>query len=258
MNRIQQLTQHVAQAPSAPIATSDHFLQAGVCRQGVDHAVFAPLHYEPNYAYPLIIWLHGPDDNERQLQRIMPLVSMRNYVAVAPRATQCVGSRSTSFSWNHSLSGIMDAEQRIFDCIDVVQTKFNVEPGRMFLAGFRCGGTMAFRIALKNPSRFAGVLSIGGPFPEDHNPLIHLNQVRHLPLFIAQGRLSQRYPVERTCAELRLFHAAGLAVTLRQYPCGDELSTQMLHDMNVWVMEQVTGVEMHSEQQGQPRPGEIN
>ena len=26
-------------------------------------------------------------------------------------------------------------------------------------------------------------------------------------------------------------------VTLRQYPCGDELNAQMLHDMNVWIME---------------------
>ncbi len=39
-----------------------------------------------------------------------------------------------------------------------------------------------------------------------------------------------------------MFHAAGMHVTLRQYPCGDELNPQMLHDMNVWIMEQVTGV----------------
>ena len=258
MNRIQQLTQQVAPAPSAPIATTDQVLQAGICRHGLDHAVFAPLHYEPNYAYPLVVWLHGPDDNERQLQRIMPLVSMRNYVAVAPRATSCVGQRSSSYAWNHSLSGIMDGEQRVFDCIEAVQEKFHVAPRRVFLAGFRCGGTMAFRIALKNPSRFAGVLSAGGPFPADHNPLIYLQQVRQLPLFIAQGRLSQRYPVERACEELRLFHAAGLAVTLRQYPGGDELSAQMLHDMNIWMMEQVTGVEMNSERHGQARPGEAN
>ena len=69
-----------------------------------------------------------------------------------------------------------------------------------------------------------------------------MSQARQLPLFIAQGRHSQRYPVETTCQELRLFHAAGMHVTLRQYPCGDELNPQMLHDMNVWIMEQVTGV----------------
>ena len=43
------------------------------------------MHYAPGYAYPLIVWLHGSGSDERQLQRIMPLVSMQNYVAVAPR-----------------------------------------------------------------------------------------------------------------------------------------------------------------------------
>jgi hypothetical protein len=31
-------------------------------------------------------------------------------------------------------------------------------------------------------------------------------------------------------------------VHLRQYPCGDELTTQMLHDLDAWLMEQVTGM----------------
>ena len=61
-------------------------------------------------------------------------------------------------------------------------------------------------------------------------------------MFIAQGRDSEAYPVERTCEELRLFHVAGLCVTLRQYPCGDELNTQMLQDMDRWMMEIVTGI----------------
>jgi hypothetical protein len=30
-------------------------------------------------------------------------------------------------------------------------------------------------------------------------------------------------------------------VTVRQYPCGDELTTRMLQDLNVWMMEQVQG-----------------
>lgn len=47
------------------------------------YSLFGPLHYEANYAYPLIVWLHGPGDDEHQLRRIMPAISLRNYVAVA-------------------------------------------------------------------------------------------------------------------------------------------------------------------------------
>ena len=72
-------------------------------------------------------------------------------------------------------------------------------------------------------------------------PLAQLRRIRRLPMLIIQGRQSVEYPPDVTQDELRLFHAAGLHVTVRQYPCGDELTTKMLHDMHVWMMEQMQG-----------------
>ena len=215
----------------------DHAILTTTQQAGVHHAIFAPLHYEPNYAYPLIIWLHGQGHNEMQLQRVMPEVSMRNYVACGPRAPVAEGR---GFAWSES--DLNTAERSVFECIDLVSDRFNIAPHRVFLAGLDCGGSIAFRIGLRHPRSFAGVLSVGGPFPLGHSPLARLDQARDLPMLIAQGRYSKRYSVDRTCEELRLFHSAGLSVTLRQYPCGDELDTQMLRDMDAWVMEQVTGV----------------
>jgi len=70
-------------------------------------------------------------------------------------------------------------------------------------------------------------------------------------------RDSETYSVDQVCDELALFHAAGMSVTLRQYPCGDELTTQMLRDLDVWLMEQVTGVST-TEPQDAPLPSEWN
>jgi len=210
--------------------------------QHLPHALIAPLHYERNYAYPLIVWLHGPGDDERQLQRVMPLVSMRNYVAVGPRASSKMEKNLLGYRWNQSEGDIERAEQRIFDCIDLAHRRFNIATPRVFIGGYDCGGTMAFRIGLKHPDQFAGVISIGGPFPSNKTPLANIEQARRMPMLVMHGRDSTVYPVNRSCEELRLFHSAGIAVTVRQYPAGDELTTQMLHDMNVWIMEQVTGV----------------
>ena len=210
-------------------------------RPDTSRVMFTPMHYEPNYAYPLIVWLHGHGGNERQLPRVMPLISMRNYVAAAPRGGVTV-ARPLRFTWDGRSAGMAAAAQRVFACVDAASDRFHVAAHRVFLAGLGCGGTAALRVALQYPSQFAGALSIGGPFPADGQPLASLRQARRLPLFIAQGRDSRAYPLERTCAELHLFHAAGLSVMLRQYPCGDELYTDMLHDMNAWIMEQVTGV----------------
>ncbi len=207
------------------------------------HAFFAPLHYEPKYAYPLIVWLHGPSDSERQLMRIMPLVSMRNFVAAAPRGFLVSSpdqAEKDCYQWQQTDQGAEQAEQRIFSCLEATRQRFNVAADRVFLAGFGCGGTMAFRVALNNPNSFAGVLSFCGRFPAGRNAFGNLAEARRLPVFLAGGRDSGEYSPESVCDDLRLFHTAGLSITLRQYPCGQELSPQMFCDMDRWIIEQIT------------------
>jgi phospholipase/carboxylesterase len=241
MNRLQLLGKEVTSSPSSSVQIELARLSSDT-RRGVPHALFAPMHYEPNYAYPLLIWLHGAGDDERQLQRIMPLISMRNYVAVGPRGNAAGAERCAGFSWNHSPGSLHTAEQNVFDALEAASARYHVAPHRVFLGGLADGGTTALRIALRYPDQFAGVLTIGGSFPADRTPLSGLNAARRVPLFIAQGRDSQVYPVERLCENLRLFHTAGMNVTVRHYPCGDDLTSHMLHDMDVWMMEIVTGV----------------
>jgi len=209
----------------------------------VPHALFGPQHYESGYAYPLIVWLHGPADDERQLLRIMPLVSMRNYVAAAPRgvpggAAGKPGEKRTPWlPWADAACG---SEQCVFDSIGIASQKYHISPSRIFVAGFDTGGTMAFHLAMNYPQCFAGVLSFGGAFPVGHQTFRYLEQSRRVAVFVAAGRDSTRYPPEKVCEDLRLLHSAGLSITLRQYPCRHELCPQMLQDMDRWVIEQIT------------------
>jgi phospholipase/carboxylesterase len=207
-----------------------------------DHALFAPLHYTPGYAYPLIVWLHGNGSDERQLQRIMPMLSMQNFLAVAPRglAMDAEKANVAHFGWRQDSGAIEQAEHRVFECIDVACRKFHVAAHRVFLAGFDTGGTMALRLAMSHPQHFAGVLSLCGAFPTGGKPFGHLIAARHLAVLMATGRTSADYPAVRVCEDLRLLHTAGISVTLRQYPCGHELSPLMLADVNRWIVEQIT------------------
>ena len=249
MNRNQSLVSDLVHASKFSINLDEAVDIAGnsASTSPAAHAVFTPLHYESSYAYPLVVWLHGDCDNEQQLKRIMPLVSMQNYVAVAPRGTEpqqigpgkVAGSGKVGYRWKQSLDHIGPAEQAVFDCIEAVQRRFHLAPSRVFLAGYADGGTMACRIGLNNPHRFAGAISLSGPLPTDHRPLRNLVDIRDLPIMLAVGRDSRRYRDSHICHDLRLLHAAGMSVTLRQYPCGDDLTTRMLSDMDCWMMEQI-------------------
>jgi phospholipase/carboxylesterase len=215
------------------------------------HTLFVPMHYTPGYAYPLIVWLHGNHSDERQLQRIMPLVSMRNHLAVAPRGIALPDPQDASrpcYGWMQNDEHIQQAEQRVFDAVELASWKYHIASDRVFIAGFEVGGTMAMRIALSHPDRFAGVLSLCGALPTGRTPFGNLTAARQLPIFLAAGRGSQEYPAAQVCEDLRLLHTAGLSITLRQYPCGQELAPQMLADVDRWIIEQITQVRIPPEE----------
>jgi phospholipase/carboxylesterase len=241
MNRIQQLVDdEPVRSPCAelPAHLEEHDSRPWV---GSDecHCLFAPKHYERNYAYPLVVWLHGPNDDERQVTRVMPLVSDRNYVAVGPRGTVAADPPGAGYRWVQQADEILRAEQRVMSAIAAARRWLNVSCERVFLAGYQQGGTMAYRIALARPHVFAGVLSFGGLFPTNLRPLANYPRARRVKIFFAAGREARQYSERDVARDLRLFHAAGMSVCLRLYPCGDELRTIMLADMDRWIMEQV-------------------
>jgi phospholipase/carboxylesterase len=198
---------------------------------------FAPMHYEPNYAYPLIVWLHGTASNEHDLRQVMPLVSMRNYVGAAPRGTWTDPRHRGRYGWRQTSDAIEAAESRIEECVALAERKFNIHANRIFLAGYGSGGTMALRVGWSQPHRFAGVVAINGALPTQLSPLRRVNEVRQVPCFLATSSKSRAYPASHVCRDLRLLHAAGCTVALRQYPGTDGLTTNMLSDLNRWLME---------------------
>lgn len=206
-------------------------------------ALFTPLHYEANYAYPLLIWLHGPGENELQLRRLMPLLSLRNYVAVGLRGTMrdAQALRPDSYTWSQQPAHVSQAAERLAAGMALACQRFHVHPRRMFVAGFGTGGTMAYRLALLYPDRFAGVLSLCGEFPRGQGALRRFHAARRLAVFVGCGRYSTLYSDAMAAEDLRLLFAAGMQVELRQYPCRQELCPAMLTDMDRWIMGHVTG-----------------
>ena len=225
------------------------------------HVLWSPLHYEPNYAYTLIVWLHGLGNDERQLMRIMPALSARNYVAIAPqgvtrieqtcspellsnpfdRCQQILAGHKikTEYDWPKTSEGIWEAEQRIFDCVSFAKQRCNIADHRVFLAGHGSGGTMAIRLALQFPDQFAGVISLNGLIPGDFRPLSRWTIARQLPLFLAFSRDVSNGSSEATCKAIELLHFAGCPTALKEYDTSHEIIPEMLRDANNWIMQTI-------------------
>ncbi|QDU88369.1 hypothetical protein Pla175_17440 [Pirellulimonas nuda] len=198
-------------------------------------AYFAPMHYERRYAYPLIVWLHDQKGSERDLSRLMPHVSTRNYVAVA------VGDSDRDRPWGQTRDAIAETGARVDLAIESAGERFNVHPDRVFLAGVGPGGAMALRIALGRPTAYAGVASFDAGLPRGGRPFGQLKSVRSLPMLLAVNRDSPRYGAGEVSHDLRLLHSAGCTLDIRQYPDDGPVNTMMLADFDSWMMKLVCG-----------------
>jgi len=202
-----------------------------------DSCLFVPLHYEQNYRYPLIVWLHSNGDDPQQVHRIMPELSLQNFVAIAPRAA--VGNRHAGFHWDQDPDSIAYATDAVIQSIDYAMARTSIAPDRIFIAGYGAAGTMAFRAALTHPDVVTGVASLNGPLPEGDAPLGRWGVSQNPEVFWAHCRKSANFGQEKLCEQLRLLHVAGFSVTLRQYPGGDQLSSTSLSDLNRWIMDTI-------------------
>jgi phospholipase/carboxylesterase len=204
-------------------------------------ALFAPIHYERNYAYPLLVWLHGHGGSERELRQLMPNVSVRNYVGAAARGEQISRDAANACTWEQSAEAFEAAADSVTECIEHAERRYNIHRDRIFLAGRGVGGTMALRIGLQFSLPLAGVISIGGALPRGGCPFARVNDARKLPLMLMTCRGSEEYPPRQVADDLRLLHAAGCHLAIREYLCGDELYTDMFTDMDQWIMDKVCG-----------------
>lgn len=208
-------------------------------------ATFTPINYEPGYAYPLVVWMHDTGADASELPLMMRHLSTRNYVAVAPYGFEHAGSAQPG--WAQTSAGIELAEQTVADAIQSAQSLFHVNTQRVFVVGEGAGGAMALRLAMRRPEWFAGAASLDGPFPCGDRPLARINAVRSMPLLLCSAGKRGLYPEWRLCEDLALLHTAGCRVAVHTYPNCDDLTTNMLADLNRWMMALVTGQPIESQ-----------
>jgi phospholipase/carboxylesterase len=225
------------------------------------HYLFSPMHYEPKYAYPLLVWLHHTGSDEREVLRIMPHISLRNYAAVAPRGTAVaepipdlsndlsvaaiLNRPKTHYGWTDCPEGFDEAEQRIFDCIAVAKERCNIADRKIFIAGFGVGGAMALRIALQFPDRFAGAASFGidGTLPTNTNVLSRWLESRNLSVLLGMGANtseSDDNSSDALCHQsetMELIYTSGMNIDINEYPNIQLLMPEMLQDLNRWMMQ---------------------
>jgi phospholipase/carboxylesterase len=200
---------------------------------------FLPTGYEPNYAYPLLVFLHGLGGSDEQVLRLAPRLSRRNYVCISLRGPQLLGTRPDGrLGYGWGLDGLHDSlvEDYVFGAIEQTRRNYHIHSERIYLAGFREGGMLAYRLGATFPGRFGGVISLNGAMPRHGGPLLRLPEVRQLRVLIGHGIANAVVPLSMALRDYRVLYAAGLSIRMYTYPTTHRLHPDMLRDLDRWLM----------------------
>jgi poly(3-hydroxybutyrate) depolymerase len=171
------------------------------------YTVFLPAQYSAETQWPVILYLHGASargtDNRLPIvDGLAPHVRARAssfpFVVVFPQCED-VSCRHTG-GW---LAGTADAK-RALRILDEVEHDFSIDRRREILTGPSMGATGCWSVACANPSRWAGVLTVGGlANPADGAKL------KDVPVWVCHGEKDQAMPIESERRMVEAIRAAG-------------------------------------------------
>ena len=129
--------------------------------------------YSSEYAYPLIIFLHGGLTSRDQYLHSLgnAFYSSKNdpYILVMPKKQE--------WDWN---------PDKLKDVVQLVSSIIKIDPERIYLTGLSMGGRGTFIVAGALPNLFAALM----PLSPHHAPYSYIplaDKVAHLPIWLSHG-----------------------------------------------------------------------
>ncbi|BCA53992.1 conserved exported protein of unknown function [Nitrospira sp. KM1] len=185
-----------------------------------------PLTYQPSKGYGLVVCLHGAGfTGEAYLERWQSRLG-DDYVLACP--TYADGAWFTK-----------RAEELVLATIRNVQSRYHIDPDRIFLTGMSNGAIGTWLIGMHYAPMFAGLAPMAGGL--DHVLMPFLANLRNTPVYMIHGSKDQVMPVELSrsiAAELtRLGYPHVYREHTREHPMagGHYFPREELPDLVAWL-----------------------
>lgn len=145
--------------------------------------------------------------------------------------TKLIGVFPQAIRLEHDAWNTVEGERFLLTLIEMAKRTYDIDPDRVYCAGFSMGGTGSFFLAGRHPHLLAGALPFHGVIfaekeGEEIRRLHHglLPNVRHVPLYYTTGSEDGNCPpesyvfAEKVLDRLRQEHGGGYEVNFRCVP----------------------------------------
>ena len=89
--------------------------------------------------------------------------------------------------------------------LEIVRTKWNIDPARMLLTGMSDGGTFCYVGGLEAGSPFTHLAPVSAAFHPLMAEMVDADRLRGLPIHITHGGLDWMFPVQLRARRSRRF-----------------------------------------------------
>jgi polyhydroxybutyrate depolymerase len=132
--------------------------------------VYLPTGYDPETPAPLLMLLHGYTGNGPDTEAYFnfgPYADTNGYIYTYPNGRIDPWGDSfwdaTDFCCDRETPNTDEDSIYLLDLIEEIEAAANVDPKRIFIAGYSNGGCMAYRMACDHSKKIAGIISVAGP-----------------------------------------------------------------------------------------------
>jgi phospholipase/carboxylesterase len=198
---------------------------------------------------PCLVLLHGVGANEAGLITFAQRQDPR-LVVILVRGPLIFGP--TQFGWfqvNFTADGpaihAAQAEQSRQSLIAFIQrlpAAYNVDPHRIWMAGFSQGGIMSASVGLTAPTVLAGFGILSGRILPEVMPLVQDKEaLRCLHAFVVHGKQDQKLGIHFARSAQEVLQGLHVPLHYREVDAGHELNEAMQRDFCEWMSRQLRG-----------------
>jgi predicted peptidase len=184
------------------------------------YRLFIPLHYDQKKKYPLVVYLHGGggrgNDNQKQIDGgngyLIDFFTSDKTQQQYPSFV--VAPQAPGEGWiKEDLITPTPYLQLVSDLIGELQRTYNIDAGRVYVAGQSMGGFGAFAIISEHPRTFAAGVALCGGGDQSK-----VSQLTNVPIWVFHGAKDESVDVERSRTIVAAIKNAGGKVRYTEYP----------------------------------------
>jgi phospholipase/carboxylesterase len=189
----------------------------------------------------LLLILHGWGQTCRTIMRRFAPLRDSNLLLVAPQAPHpfyvSMDPKKVGFTWLTQYErdrAVEEVRQYIRRLMDRLASEELFDPHRVFIAGYSQGVSMAYRLAVSDGIRVAGLIACNGDLPPDVVDALPIG--RRFPVLLVHGNADPLVPITKCDEAMQVLCEHGFEVDRRLHPGGHELPPRAVRQVGEWIL----------------------